>query len=120
MLKIPIKTTQQRFYREFLELFRSLPPFNKLRTREIDVLSQIMYQNNKYKNIQTNTRSLVIFSTEVRKEMREQLNISEEIFNNNLSGLRKNKLISEDTKLMPFLESILFDDNFELQFNFKI
>lgn len=119
MIKIPIKTSNDRFYRQFLELFRSLPPFDKLRTREVDVLSQIMYQNNKYKNIQSKTRSLVVFSTDVRKEMRESLGISEEIFNNNLSGLRKNKLINEENKLTPFLESILFDNNFELQFNFR-
>jgi hypothetical protein len=120
MRKIPIKTTKERFYREFLQLFRSLPPFNKLRSREVDVLSQIMYQNNKYSNIQMKTRPLVVFSTEVRKEMRESIGISEEIFNNNLSGLRKHKLITEDNKLIPFLESILFDDNFTLQFEFKL
>lgn len=119
MLKIPIKTTNERFYREFLQLFRSLPPFNELRSRELDVLSQIMYQNNKYKDIQNKTRHLVIFSTEVRKEMRETLGVSEEIFNNNLSGLRKHKLINENNRLMLFLESILFDNIFTLQFEFK-
>jgi hypothetical protein len=116
--KITIKTTPEKFYRQFLELFRSLPPFNELRSREVDVLSQIMYQNNKHSYIPIKTRSLVVFSTDVRKEMRSSLDISEDIFNNNLSGLRKRKLITEDNKLAPFLESILFNKEFALQFNF--
>jgi len=118
MRKIPIKTNKNKFYRQFLELFRSLPPFNELRSREIDVLSEIMVQNNKYSNIQSSTRSLVIFSTEVRKEMRDNIGVSEEIFNNNLSGLRKRKLLTSGNRLIPFLESILFEKEFILQFEF--
>jgi len=119
MKKIPIKTTENKFFRQFLELFRSLPPFNELRSRELDVLSQILYQNNKYSSIVTVTRPLVVFSKEVRKEMRESLSISEDIFNNNLSGLRKKNLINEDNRLIPFLETLKYDKEFKLEFNFK-
>ena len=119
MKKIPIRTTQDKFYRQFLELFRSLPPFDKLRSRELDVLSEILYQNNKYKTINKKTRPLIIFSKEVRKEMRERIDVSEEIFNNNLSGLRKHKLINDDNNIIPFLETLYFNKEFTLQFNFK-
>lgn len=119
-MKIPIKTTEDKFYRQFLELFRSIPPFDKLRSRELDVLSQILYQNNKHSTIAEKTRPLVVFSKEVRKEMRDTLNISEDIFNNNLSGLRKHKLISENNRIRPFLESLHFDKEFKLEFNFKL
>lgn len=118
MRRIPIKTTESKFFRQLLELFR-IPPFNKLRSRELDVLGQILYQNNKYKSISTITRPLVVFSKEVRKEMRDTLEVSEDIFNNNLSGLRKHKLITEDNKLIPFLETLYFEKDFKLEFNFK-
>lgn len=118
MRKIPIKTTEEKFYRQFLELLRSIPPFNKLRSRELDVLGQILYQNNKYKSIDVDTRHLIIFSKEVRAEMRDNLNISEAVFNNNLSGLKKYKLITEDNKIMKYLEDIQFNNNFILEFKF--
>ncbi len=120
MIKIPIKTTEGKFYRQFLELFRSLPPFNLLRTRELDVLSQILFQNNKYKSIDPKTRSLIIFSKEIRKEMRSSINISEDIFNNNLSGIRKKGLVNEDNELVSLLSSLYFDKEFKLEFNFKL
>lgn len=120
MRAVVIKTTEEKFYRQLLELFRSLPPFNKLRSRELDVLAQILYQNNKYKNINVKARPLVIFSKEVRKEMRENLNVTEEIFNNNLSGLRKNKLITKTNRITPYFENIEFNKEFLLNFKFEL
>lgn len=120
MTTIPIKTTEEKFFRQFLELFRSLPPFSNLRTRELDVLSQVLYQNNKYKSISEKTRVLVVFSKEVRKEMREALDISEDIFNNNLSGLRKNNIIDDNNKLIKFLSSLYFNKEFVLSFKFTV
>jgi len=118
MRKIPIKTTPDKFFRQFLELFRSLPPFNKLKSRELDILAQLLYYNNLNKDINIKIRHLVVFSTELRKEMREKLNISVEVFNNNISGLKKHKLVTKDNKLIPFLETLYFDKFFKLEFNF--
>ena len=120
MRKIPIKTTEEKFYRQFLEVFKSIPPFSKLRAKELDVLGEILYQNNKYKNIPKGERSIVVFSKEVRTQMRDRLLMTVDIFNNNLSGLRKYKIISNNNKLMKFLELLYFDGEFNLEFNFKI
>lgn len=120
MRKMVIKTTEEKFYRQLLELFRSLPPFNKLRSRELDVLAQILYQNNSYKNINIKARPLIIFNKEVRKEMRDNLGVTEEIFNNNLSGLRKHKLITKTNRINPYLENIEFDKEFSLEFKFEL
>jgi hypothetical protein len=119
MRKIPIKTNKEIFYRQFLELLRSISPFNSLRSRELDILGQILYQNNKYKDVSINTRHLIIFSTEVRKEMRDNVGVSEEIFNNNLSGLRKSKLLDSSNRLHRSLSGLFFNKEFTLQFNFK-
>lgn len=119
MSVIPIKTTEDKFYRQFLELFRSLPPFSNLRTKELDVLGEILYQNNKYKNIAPKQRAIVVFDKDTRLEMRERLNMSVDIFNNNLSGLRKNKIINSDNRLIKFLESLFFEEEYKLTFNFK-
>jgi isocitrate dehydrogenase kinase/phosphatase len=118
MRKIPIKTSEDKFFRQILELFRSLPPFNKLKPRELDILAQLLHYNNMNRDVDVKIRHVVVFSTELRKEMRENLGISVEVFNNNLSGLKKHKLITADNKLVPFLETLYFDKNFKLEFNF--
>ena len=119
MSKIPIKTTEEKFYRQLLELLRCIPPFNKLRPKELDVLGEILHQNNRYKNIPSKQRTIVVFSTDTRKEMRTNLDMTVDIFNNNLSGLRKHKILGEDNRLIKFLETLYFDTEYSLEFNFK-
>jgi DNA-binding MarR family transcriptional regulator len=119
MKKIPIKTNNRKFYRQFLELIKSLPPINKLRPKEMDVLAEIMYENGKLKNIEDDYRYTLIFSTKNRREMRNLIGISEDSYNNNLSILRKHGLITKDNKLNKFLSTVMFQDNFSLEFLFK-
>lgn len=119
MRKIPIKTSDKKFYRQILELLHSVPPFTKLRKRELDVLGEIMRQNNKYNKTTIESRNLIVFSTKIRKEMRDSIGVSEDIFNNNMSSLKKHGIINKDNRLMPYLESMFFNEEFILQFIFK-
>lgn len=119
MKKIPIITNNRKFYRQFLELIKSLPPINKLRPKEMDVLAEIMYENGKLKSIDEESRYIIIFSTKNRKEMRKLIGISEDSYNNNLSILRKHGLITKDNQLNKFLSTVMFTDNFSLEFVFK-
>ena len=120
MKTIPIKTTKEKFYRQFLEVLRNIPPVNKLRPKELDVLSQIMKQADKYRQYDADLRNTIIFSTNIRKEMRDNIGINEDSFNNNLSVLRRYKILSKDNVLNPFFDSIVFEDKFELSFIFKV
>jgi hypothetical protein len=118
MINIPIKTDNIIFYRQFLELIRSIPPLNKLRSREIEIFSQILYYNNMYKNLDESSRTILIFSKENRKLMREYLNIDENVFNNNIYSLKKANIISKDYKLNSLFKNLFFEDNFQLKFEF--
>lgn len=115
---ISIPTNDRLFYRQFLELLRSIPPISKLRPKELDVLSEVMYQLNKYSNL-ADVRNTVVFSTQVRKEMRDNLSLGEDSFNNNLSILRKWKILTRDNNLNPFLENVIYSDGSSLEFIFK-
>jgi len=115
---IPVRTANNRFYRQFLDIFASVPPINDLRPREKDVLAEIMLQNDKFQQLPDSIRYITIFSTDIRKEMRSNLDIKEEIFNNILSKFRKTKILV-DNRLNPFLDSILYKDGYELTFKFK-
>jgi len=119
MKKIPIKTNSRKFYRQFLELIKSLPPIDKLRPKELDVLSEVMYENGNMSEYKDSDRYTLIFSTKKRKQMRELIGISEDSYNNNLSILRKHGLITKDNKLNKFLSTVVFKDNFSLEFIFK-
>ncbi len=119
MKKIPIKTNNRKFYRQFLELIKSLPPINKLRPKEMDVLANIMYENGQMGDMNDDDKYTIIFSTKKRKLIRELIGISEDSYNNNLSILRKHGLITKDNQLNKFLGTVIFKNNFSLEFIFK-
>lgn len=119
MKKINIPTDENKFYRAFLEVLRSIPPISKLRPKELDVLAEIMLQNAKYKDMDEETRGIIIFDTTTRRKMRDKIGIGEESFNNNLSILRKHKLLTKDNKITDRLRDVLFDGEYSLEFNFK-
>lgn len=94
MLKeIPIKCTDRNFYRYYVEL---LNPIAKLRKKELDVLAQLLYYDNKYKSLEDKIRYKIIFDQDTKLEIREALNLSEASLNNNLSELRKKKVIKDN------------------------
>jgi len=119
MKKIPIRTDRDKFFRQFLELLRSLPPINKLRPKELDVLAEVMFQNDRYGDLDENIKWTMVFSTSVRKEMRLKVGISEDSFNNNLSILRKHNILSKDNRLMPLLATVFYKNGFKLEYEFK-
>lgn len=119
MKKIPIKTNKDKFFRQFLELIRSIPPISTLRPKELDVLAEIMYQNDKYGDLDKTVRHKMVFDTATRREMMLKVGISADSFNNNLSILRKRKLLTKDNKLIPFLDTVRYNKDYKLEFNFK-
>lgn len=115
----PIKTSEKKFFRMFLEIIRSIPPFNKLRTKELDVLAQILYYNNKYKQLPLDDRLLILFNKKTKIKMRDDIGISNAVFDMYMSNLRKHNVLGKENTLSPFLESLFFDNEFEITFKFE-
>ena len=113
--KIPIKCTNKNFYRYYVEL---LNPIIKLRKKELDVLAQLLYYDNKYKELEEKIRYKIIFDQDTKLEIREALNLSEASLNNNLSELRKKKII-KDNQITKGYRVYPGEDN-QLIFNFVI
>lgn len=118
-MKLNIGTEPRKFYRQVLELLSSFEPINRLRNKELDLLATYMYYNNKYKLIEEGLRYRIINDTATRREMQNDLGISEEVFNNNLSLIRKTGVIDMDGKLSKSLQ-VYPTDKYELVFNFNI
>lgn len=119
---IPITTTPREFFRMNLEILKSFPPFNLLRSKELDVLAEILFYNYKYKDIDALVRGKVIFDYSTKVEMRENLSMDEQSFNNHLTTLRKKGIldkrnINKTFGIDPITPVITF--NFKLEENGK-
>jgi len=119
-MNIPVNTNRVLFYRQLLDLLSSFPPLSKLRNRELDVLAQILIKNDELKHLEDDVRAVILFSVDNRKIIYKAANTSEEVFNNILVILRKNKILSKDNKLNKFLSNLFIEDNFDITFKFKI
>jgi hypothetical protein len=115
---IPIRTNRDKFFRQVLELLRSLPPFNKLRPRELELLSKLMAYSDEFKALDKDSRYDLIFSTRTRRTIADDLDMSEDAFNNNLSILRRHGLLTKDNRFAPILEDLYYDSKFELTYKF--
>lgn len=94
---IPIPCDEVSFYRFYVEL---LNPIMNLRKKELDVLAQLLYYNNKYKDLEEKIRFKLVFDQDTKIEIQKALGISEASFNNNLTELRKKKIV-KDNKIEP-------------------
>ena len=121
MLVLPtIRTNKRKFFRQYLELLRTIPPFVQLRTRELDLLGEIMYQRYKYRSFdEDGALNAFVFSAGMRKKMRDNLSMSEATFNNNLSYIKKHGIIKDKYELIPIL-NIVPDKEFNISFKFDI
>jgi len=113
--KVTIATSENKFYRQYLEI---LNPIIKLRGKELDVLAELLYHNNRLKEIPYKHRWKLIFDYDTKSDIRTKLKLSEASLNNNLSALRKKRIIVENEVLKNFLVSP--QESFSLKFNFKM
>lgn len=120
-MNIEIKTNSDLFYRQLLELLSNFNPIKKLRTGEIKVLSEIMKQHYNFKDAvkDPNLRKNLVFSQDTKKLMCENLGISRDTFNTNLSILRKKGVLNKDNSLIKPL-NIYPEKEFKFGVTFKL
>lgn len=89
----------REFYRAYVEI---LKPFLKgVRDKEADVFAELLYFNYLKRDIPTTKdRFKIIMDSEIRKEIVDYLKISDAIFRNALSSLRRRELLTKDN-LIP-------------------
>lgn len=102
-----------------------LKPYHKLAKREIEALSILLYY--RYELLrEVGNEDLVdklLFSSDTRKKVREELGgMQSGVFNNLLTVLRNKKVLTRDNKIIPGLIPIINEDStgFNLIFNFEM
>lgn len=115
-----IHTDKKSIFNYWLEF---LKPYHKLRRKEIEAVGLLLYYryelSREVSNIELVDR--LLFSTETRTKIRADLNnMSQKVFNNLLTSLRKKGVLSKDNKIVPQLIPNMTEDGFNLVFSFEV
>lgn len=114
---ININTTKKKYFRQALEVVKSLPPLDTLRNKQLDMLAELLYYNYKYKAMPEELRWKILFDYDTKMEMADNLGYSEDYINGMISMLRGKNIIKGKTLTSTFN---IDPDNPIIQFNFKI
>jgi len=132
-MDIPITTDEKKFYRQALTIVSNIPPFNKLRTKELEALAWLSYYFNDLKyefgeqKIDEINRRL--FDYDVRLKIREQIqdkhgsDLSPSNLSNLFRGLKAKGFILDNQGRMNLNTKYLFDprkvDEITFKFHFN-
>jgi len=115
-----IHTTKKSIFRYWLEF---LKPYHKMRTKEIEVLSLMLYYRYELSREISNPEIIdtILFSTKTRMDIRSELgNMGQRNFNNILTAFRSKGILSKDNKITSVLIPNMSEDGFQLIFDFDI
>lgn len=115
-----IHTDKKSIFRYWLEF---LKPYHKLRAKEIEALSLMLYYRYELSREISNKEivDMILFSTETRSKIRGDLNnMSQKVFNNLLTSLRKKGVVTKGNKINHVLIPNMSEDGFKLVFNFEV
>ena len=112
--------SKEKFFTIWLTI---LLPFLKLRNKEIEILSKLLYHRYLISLEVKNKEMLdeLLFSPKVKKHIMSELNMPEHAYNNLLSCLRKKKIINDKTinrQIIPVTTEPF--TNFKLLYNIDV
>jgi len=97
--------------------------FHKLNNQEQQVLALLLYYQYVLKKDITNNKILwkIVFDYDTKLKIKEELNMNDSVFQNNLTHLRKKNIIINN-EINPYFIPELTNDakNFKVIFNFNI
>ncbi len=113
---VNIPTTEESYFLQYLTI---LKPISRMRDKEIQILAQLMFYNNRYSHLEQEVREKMVFDTDTRMRIRQKLKMSEASFNNCLTELRKKNVIV-GTRLSKAYNIFTNGGREELTFRFSI
>jgi len=120
--KAVLKVNLREAFKWWLEFTR---PFNKLTNLEIELMALLLYHRHLISKEVSSEIYLnkILFGTEMRKQLREELGCKTQILINLLSNLRKKGIITNDSIKKGFIPKIDKDyenSTFRIIFELKI
>lgn len=99
-MKINIKVNENDYFIKLLSILNNIPPFDKLRPKELELYSHLLTINYKYRNIPFKERNTLIFNYDTKQELARKMRIKPTGVYNIMSNLRVLKIIENDS-LIP-------------------
>jgi len=114
---IVISTDIRKFYKQYLNIIKPLLP-QHISTGELNLLAELLYFENKYKDLEQSIRSKLVFDHDTKIDIMSNLDISYNTFGNLLSSLRtkdyiKGRIIKQSLLVHP-------TDSYSINYTFKI
>jgi hypothetical protein len=99
-MRINVKVNDDDYFLKLLLILNNIPPFNKMRPKELELYSHLLAINYKYRNIPFKERNTLIFNYEAKQDIASKMGIKPTGVYNIMSSLRSLKIITEDS-LIP-------------------
>lgn len=99
-MKIKIKTREDTYFLKLMLILSNIPPFDRLRPKELILYSHLLNLNHKYRNIPFKERNKLIFNYDTKLELADKMKVKQIGINNMISVLRTTGLI-EERALIP-------------------
>lgn len=124
---IPIVTSKERFFLEYLTLKKPiieavLTKINRKKTSisemPMRVLSQLLYYNDQFKDMDPEKKWESVFSRETRLEIMQKLGLKEHLLNTYITQLRTIKIL--DGRKIRDIFVVYANDKVQLSFIFKL
>lgn len=119
MRRVTILTNNDDFYEELLLVLKCKSPVKELRPKELKILAFIMRRYNELSALAKEDRYANIFSKKGKELIRGHVGISLASLENNLSILKKHRLLMDNKYLNPSLEGVMLNNKFNLEFIFR-
>jgi hypothetical protein len=104
------KSNPDKYFHQALQILKGLPPFNKLRDRELQIYAELLLVNHVS---QFSTDPPRLLAPIVRDGIMKRLNITSDILRNSLTALRKKGMLVEDTLVekftLKYLQPLVFE-----------
>lgn len=114
MKVIKIKLNPNEYFIDVLQILQAIPPFNNLVNRDIQVYARLLFYDYEMvkENVEVDERNKVLFGYKMRRQIQEDIDISDGSYRNCLYKLKSlgiignRKLINHFT--IPFGEGLEF------------
>lgn len=103
-----LNSPNANFYKYWLEFMR---PMNKLTTKEVDVLAALLLKRFELSKsiIDSNVLDTILLGTEVKKQVREEMNLSANHFHVVISKLKRVGIIRDNKINKKFIPNVEHD-----------
>jgi len=102
-MKLKIVVDEYNYFNKLLALLNDIPPFNKVRPKELELYALLMYYNHQYRKLPFEERNIQIFNSKIRKQISQKLNIKVSGVYNLMKGLRQAGIIKSNFLVAKYI-----------------